>query len=65
MQLTFILKTSAASWANLEVMLSIDRKARDFGDYYTPQLADTVKYILQDVFVCIVKEQCSDQGESK
>jgi len=36
-----------------------------FGDYYHPELADTVKYILKDIYICIIKEQCSDQEESK
>jgi len=34
MQLTIILKTRAADWAILQLMTSIDRKARDFEDYY-------------------------------
>jgi len=46
-------------------MTSIDRKAWDFGEYYYLQLADTVKYIFKDIFIYIIKEQCSDQGESK
>jgi len=65
MQLTSIVKTRAAYSANLPVMMSIDRMARDFGDYYYQQLADTVKYILKDIFGCIIKEQCSDRGELK
>jgi len=65
MQLTFILKTRAAYWANLAVITSIDRMARHFGDYYYDEFADTVKYILQDIFIWIIKEQCSDQEESK
>jgi len=65
MQLTSIRKTSAADWANLQVMTSIDWKARDIGDYYYLQLVDTVKYIIKDIFICIIKEQCSDQEESK
>jgi len=52
MQLTFILKTSAVDWAILYLMLSIDRKAREYGDNY---------YIQS----CIIKEQLSDQEESK
>jgi len=65
MQLTSILKTGAAYWANLQMMTSIDRKEWDFGVYYYLPSADTVKYILKDIFICIIKEQCSDQGESK
>jgi len=65
MQLTSILKARAAYWVNLKVMTSIDRKDQDFGVYYYLQLADTVKYISKDIFICIIKEQCSDQGESK
>jgi len=51
MWLTFILKTKAADWVILQLMMSIDRKTRDFGDYY--------------IYLCIVKEQRSDQEESK
>jgi len=65
MQLTTILKSKAANWANLQVMTSFDRKERDFEVYYYLQLADTVKYILQDLSIWIVKEHCIDQGESK
>jgi len=32
--------------------------------YYYLQLADTLKYILKDTFICIIKEQCFDEGES-
>ena len=65
MQLTFILKTSAANSENLAVMTSIDRMARDFEDYHYPELADTVKYISKSILICIIKKQCSDQEESK
>jgi len=65
MQLTFILKTRVANWANMVVMTSIDRMARHFGDNYYPGFADTVKYIVKDIFICIITEQCSDQEESK
>jgi len=51
MQLTFELKTRAADWAILQLMTSIDRKARDFGDHYY-------------IYLCIIKERRSDQ-ESK
>jgi hypothetical protein len=46
-------------------MSSIDRMAWHFGDYYCSEFADTVKYILKDIFVCIINEQCSDQEESR
>jgi hypothetical protein len=52
MRLTFILKTKAADWAILQLMKSIDWKTRDFGDYYY-------------IYLCIIKEQHSDQEESK
>jgi len=65
MQLTSILKTRAACWANLQVITSIDWKKWDFGVYNYLQLADTVKYILKDIFICIIKEQCSNQWESE
>jgi len=64
MQLTSILQMRAAYWANLQVVTSIDRKKQDIWVYYYLQLADTLKYILKDVFVCIITEQCSDKGES-
>jgi hypothetical protein len=41
-------------------MISINRLALHFGDYYHPEFTDTVKFILQDIFVCIIKQQCSD-----
>jgi len=65
MQLTVIVKTRAAYSANLAVMTSIDQMAWHSGDYYHPESADTVKYILKDIFICIIQEQCSDQEESK
>jgi hypothetical protein len=46
-------------------MTSIDQMAWDFGDDYSPELTDTVKYIWKDIFICIIKEQCSDQQDSK
>jgi hypothetical protein len=52
MQQTFILKTRAADGAILQLMTSIDRKTQDFGDYYY-------------IYLCIIKEQRSDQEESK
>jgi len=52
MQITSILKTTAANSANLQVTMSIDRNAQDFGVYYY-------------IFICIIKEQSSDQEESK
>jgi len=65
MQQTFILKTTAAYWANLAVITRIDQMAWDFEDDYYPELANTLQYILKDIFICIIKEQCSDQEESK
>jgi len=64
MQLTSILQTTAANWANLAVKMSIDRMEWDFWVYYYLQLADNLKYILMDIYICIIKEQCSDEGES-
>jgi len=46
-------------------MTSIDQMAPNFGDYYYPEFADAVNYFLKDIFICIIKEQCSDQEESK
>jgi len=65
MWLTFILQTTAGYWVNLQVRTSIDWKEQDFWVYYYLQLADTVKYILKDIFIGTIKEQCSDKGESK
>jgi len=64
MQLTSILQTTAAIWANMTVKMSIDRMEWDCWVYYYPQLAGTLKYILKDIFICIIKEQFSDEGES-
>jgi len=64
MQLASILQTTAAYWGNLKVKMSIDRTEWDFWVYYYLQLVDTFKYIFKDIFICISKEQCSDEGES-
>jgi hypothetical protein len=52
MQLTFILHTRAADGVILQLMTSIHRKTWDFGDFYYR-------------YLCIIKEQRSDQEESK
>ena len=62
-QLTSILQVTAAHQANLTVKMSIDRIEQTFGGYEYRQLSDTLKYILKDTFVCIIKKQCSDEGE--
>jgi len=49
----------------LAAMTSSVRMAWHFGNYYYPEFADTVKYISTDRLLCIIKEQCSDQKESK
>jgi len=64
MQLTSILQTTAAYWANMQVKMSIDRKEPGFWVYYYLPWADTLKYILKDILICIIKEQCGDEGES-
>jgi len=64
MQPPSILKTRAALWASLQVMMTSDRKEPDVGVYYHLHLVDTVKYILKNIFICIIKAQCSDQEES-
>jgi len=46
-------------------MTSIDRMPRLVGDDYYPEFARTVKYILNNKFICISKDKCSDQEESK
>ena len=63
MQLTSILQMTEAYWENLELKTSMDRKEWDVWVYYYPQLSDTVKYIINDIFICIIKEQRSDEGE--
>jgi hypothetical protein len=65
MQQAFIFKTRAGYRVNLAVMTRIDQMAWHFGDYYFPELVDTVKYILKNIFVCIIKELFGDLEESK
>jgi len=64
MQLTSVLHTTPAQWANLTVKMNIDWMEWDFWVYYYLQLADTLKYILNDIFICIIQEQCIDEGDS-
>jgi hypothetical protein len=45
-------------------MISINQMARPFGDYYYPEFAGTVKYILNDIFIFIIEQGCSDYDES-
>jgi len=40
----------------------IERKGI-FEYYHYLQLPDTLKYILKDIFICTIKEQCSDKGK--
>jgi len=47
MQLTSILQTTAAYWANITVKKSMDGMEQDGWEYYCQQLADTSKYILK------------------
>jgi len=44
--------------------MSIDQMKHDLRVDYYLQLADTLKYILQDRFIWIIKERCFDEGES-
>jgi len=46
-------------------MTNIDQMARHFGDHYYLESVDTVRNILKDIFICIIKEQCSDPEESR
>jgi len=46
-------------------MTTIDQMEWDVGDYYYPALVDNVKYILKDMLICIIKEHCSNQEDSK
>ena len=63
--LTSILQMRAVYCENTQVRTSPDRKEWDFSVYYDLQLADAVKYILNYILKCIIKEECSDEGESK
>ena len=63
--LTVLLKSRAVYWVNLAVITSIDQMAWNYGQYYYAQFTDTVKHILKDIFICIIKEQCCEQEESK
>jgi len=64
MQLTSILQATAAHWANLSAKTSIDGTEPDSQVYYYLHLADTWQSILNDILICIIKEQCSDEWES-
>jgi len=64
MQLTSILHTTVANWANQTVKIMSDWLKRECSVYYYTQLADILKYILKDIFICIIKGQCFDEGES-
>jgi len=64
MQLTSILQTTAANWVKLTVMMSIERMKRDCWVNYYLASVDTLKYILKDIFICIIEEQRIDEGES-
>jgi len=64
MELTSIVQTRAAYWANLQMEPSIDRKEWDFWVDYYLQLRNILMYILKNLFICIIKEQCNDKGES-
>jgi len=43
---------------------SVDRKEWDLCAYSYLQSADTLKYIFKDIFICIMNEQSSNEGES-
>jgi hypothetical protein len=46
-------------------MTSSDQITPAFGPHDYPDIADTLNYILKDMFICIIKEQCSDHEESQ
>jgi hypothetical protein len=54
----------AAYWEYPQVETSIVRMECNIWMSYYLQLVDTLKYSLKDIFICIIKEQCSDKGES-
>jgi len=62
MQLTSSLQMTAACRANLQVKVSIDTKEQYFWVIYYLQLTDTLKYLLKNIFICNITEQCSDEG---
>jgi len=64
MTLTFIVQMKAAYWANLRVKTWSDQKEQDVWKYYYLQSADTLRYIISSIYICVIKEQCSDKGES-
>jgi len=63
-QLTSILKSTAADWVKLQVEMNMDHQESDFRVKYHLQLPDTLQYVLKDLFICIIKEQCSDKEDS-
>jgi len=50
---------------NQVVVTSSDPMAQHCGDYFYLEFMDTVKHIFKDVFVGIMKEQCTDHNERK
>jgi len=50
---------------NLVVRTSIDGKEQNLRMYFYLQLVDSAKYILEDIFICIINGLCSDQGENQ
>jgi len=44
--------------------MSIDGMEQGFCVYYYLQLVETLMYRLKDIFICIIKEQCSDDSEN-
>jgi hypothetical protein len=61
MQLTSSLQMTAAYRAILQVKASIDRKEQYFWVFHYLQLADTLKYLVKDIIIWYIKEQCSDE----
>jgi len=64
MQLISIMQMRAEYWSNLQVRTTIDSKKRDLWVYYQLHVADTLQYNLNNIYVGIIKKQCSDKGES-
>jgi hypothetical protein len=63
MQLTAILKTIAAFECIRQQRWELTEANGIFEYYHYLQLADTLKYIIKGIFICIIKEQCSNKGE--
>jgi len=58
-----ILETSAAFWVNSQCRQASTERTGISECYHYLQLVDTIQHILKDIFICTIKEQCSDTGK--